>query len=904
MKKQSLYFGLLFTLVCTLPLAAFQPGQPVRSVAVEWDGGKPQGTVEIHHGNLRDITIKEGKGKVQGNAFSFSSAGPCRIEITIVGADVNPGPGGTRVHMSTIRNPFTFFLRDIHRECPVFIPEFSAAVTEASDPRGYSEIAAGVGAKNLKTKLEKYQAEPEETWEDAAAHTRDQKVPTWLGLSRDIRIFQIEQSLGGSREMNTITPHLASSDVSLRQTGDRGITYGFMVGRGQGTAPDVERKLDRGTLPILHTILNDGDITYHSTAFASLEKSGLNAASISGTPFLVADYYCQGTTFTPAQEEAFGKALLHAIDHHNEVVLYFRCTAVNHSDVPRYAFFKAPRPGSGWWYHLPYHFSAGSGFSEFSHDSVFCISFLNGSPLPNEEVALLLQPGEKAEFTFFLPHMPIPESRAAGMTSGLFDDRLADCRTFWENKEQMAARIRLPEKRINEMLYAGLNHLDLITYGTEPEGTLAPSVGVYSPIGTESAPIIQYELSMGLFDRAERSIRYFLDKQHENGMIQNFGGYMIETGAVLWLMDEYFRYTADTTWAERVLPNLRKACRYLTDWRNSNTDPALKGHGYGMIAGKVADPEDEYHQFMLNGYAYLGMSRAAELARITDPVYADSLAAIAAQWKQDIRDAFFSARAGSPVVPLGDGRWTPTVPPWVEATSPAFLYTEPGTYFSHGTFFTRDGLLGPLHLVYTEVLDPHEQAARMMLDYYTELLFSRNAGFSQPYYHRHAWMELRDGMVKPFLKTYYNTFSGISDRETYDFWEHYYQVSPHKTHEEGWFLMQSRWMLYQEDGDTLNLMPGIPRRWLEDGDTVSLKHAASYFGPFDAEITSHLTEGYLRAVIDCGSARHPSAVKIRLPHPGGESPVNVSGGKYDPGTETLTIEPFTGHAEVMLEFER
>ena len=26
-----------------------------------------------------------------------------------------------------------------------------------------------------------------------------------------------------------------------------------------------------------------------------------------------------------------------------------------------------------------------------------------------------------------------------------------------------------------------------------------------------------------------------------------------------------------------------------------------------MIDGKVADPEDQFHQFMLNGYAYLGL---------------------------------------------------------------------------------------------------------------------------------------------------------------------------------------------------------------------------------------------------------------------------------------------------------
>ena len=53
-------------------------------------------------------------------------------------------------------------------------------------------------------------------------------------------------------------------------------------------------------------------------------------------------------------------------------------------------------------------------------------------------------------------------------------------------------------------------------------------------------------MSKGWENIAKRSLMYFLDKQHEDGMIQNFGGYMIETGAALWSIGEYFRYTRDT----------------------------------------------------------------------------------------------------------------------------------------------------------------------------------------------------------------------------------------------------------------------------------------------------------------------------------------------------------------------
>ena len=207
---------------------------------------------------------------------------------------------------------------------------------------------------------------------------------------------------------------------------------------------------------------------------------------------------------------------------------------------------------------------------------------LNDQPLPNEEIAVLLKPNETAVFEYYLPHNPISKERALRLSSQSFNERLNECRDFWQEKLDHAARIKLPEKRIEEMIQAGLLHLDLITYGIDPENTLAPSIGVYSPIGTESSPIIQFFNSMGLHETARRSLMYFLDKQHEDGMIQNFGGYMVETGAALWSIGEYFRYTHDTAWVKDVKLKLLKSCDFLLQWRqrNKKSDLMWKGLWY------------------------------------------------------------------------------------------------------------------------------------------------------------------------------------------------------------------------------------------------------------------------------------------------------------------------------------
>ena len=129
----------------------------------------------------------------------------------------------------------------------------------------------------------------------------------------------------------------------------------------------------------------------------------------------------------------------------------------------------------------------------------------------------------------------------------------------------------MPEPRVNEMMQAGLLHLDLVCYGLEPDGSVAATIGGYNPIGSESSPIIQYLDSAGWPDLARRSLDFFLDLQHENGFMQNFGDYMLETGAALWTMGEHFRYTRDLEWVKQIKEKLLKSCNFMLEWRERVT---------------------------------------------------------------------------------------------------------------------------------------------------------------------------------------------------------------------------------------------------------------------------------------------------------------------------------------------
>ncbi|MHB9129861.1 MAG: hypothetical protein ACYDBB_02070 [Armatimonadota bacterium] len=875
----------------------------MKTIAVEWGKGCPQGKVEVSHGRLSSVVMVSGDGKVDGDLFTFNH-GPCCLEITVDEENLSAGADPTFITFRTEDNPFTVLLRDVSREYPIWIPAYHVVVTTPDDLRSYDEIADAIRSKHLQTALQRMATESEETYEDAAAATRPLICPTWLGLSRDMRIFSVNQDTFGYCWFH-INPQFHGMPVTLSETNGAGIRYNAYFGRGMGCVNDVSRQLDGGILPILHTTVVDDDITYEAVSFASLESTSLTVDTLRGTHFLVADGHGVGHMFTDEQKQQYDE-LNDGEEHRDEeTVLYTRVEAVNTAAVPRYAWFKAPTPekiNGAWGDNIALKGYSAKGFGTFETDRVYAVVSLNDEPLPKEELAVLLNPGETATFEFKIPHQPISQERAVTLAQQDFNARLDECRTFWRAKLASSAQLKLPEQRIQEMTRAGLLHLDIVAYGLEPEEPVAATIGVYNPIGSESSPIIQFIDSMGWHALARRALTYFLEKQHDDGFIQNFGGYMLETGPALWSMGEHYRYTRDDAWVKLIEPKLLKSCEFLMKWRERNLKEELRGNGYGLMEGKVADPEDPFRTFMLNGYAYLGMSRVAEMLTSIDSPEAGRIARDAEAFKADIRTALMENMAKSPVLPLGDGSWCPSAGPWAEACGPVGLLTDKYNWFTHGTFLARDSMIGPIYLLISEVLEPSEQAAEWIMQYHTDLWHMRNMAFSQPYYSVHPRFNLLRGEVEAFLKTYYNGFAGLADRETYTFWEHYFGASQHKTHEEGWFLMQTRWMLYLEQDTTLKLLPGIPRAWMEQGKVLELENIASYFGPVTLKVKSQVEQGRIVATVICDSACKPETVELRLPHPLKRHATSVSGGEYDAARESVIISNFTGRAEVVVEF--
>lgn len=870
---------------------------------IEWAKAGKEISISAENGRVAGITALKGSARVRETAIHVRKADALRLQCRIEDENMNLGPGSTIVSITNGSESFSFFLRDVNSGSPVWIPEYQVTVLPEGDGRSYSQVVESIKAKGIVSKMDRIEASGEASFEEAFRICRSMSAPIWLGISRDMRRFEITEELpdlpSTVQNDKRIVPILSYHPFADPDLSTAPLSYNYSFSRGVGPQDNIRRSLEDGVMPICNSVTDDDGVIYHSKSFVTLERSTLTEENVKGTHYMISDNNSGGRAWTEEHLVQLRKILAETPPADEETILTIHTTITNTAKVPRYAWFKIPYTsfagGS-------YEYDPSSGLSTLADGKVFCISTIDGKPVANEEMAVLLGAGKSIEVDYIIPHSPVSRERACAMAMKPYETRFTECKAFWQKKLDAAARIRVPEERVQNMIQAGLLHLDLVTHGDRDQGTLAANVGVYSPIGTESAPIIQFYESMGLMDEARGCLQYFLDTQQEDGRIVNYFGYTIETGAVLWSLGEYWRYTNDRSWAESIKPQLLKACRYLMEWRAGNLREELKGRGYGMVDGKVADPEDQFHQFMLNAYSCMGIKRAAEVLEAIGAAEAYAIRKEAEAWRMDILDSFHASLASSPVVPVSDGSWCPTCSPWAESRTARFLLQKAENYRSHGTFMVPDGLLGPIHLLFAGIVDPKGVEGRMIMKYYRDVICQDNTLFSQPYYGKHNVIQAQLGMVKPFLNTYYNTVAPHFDHETGTFWEHYFKQSVHKTHEEANFLMETRNMLYMECGDTLRMLNVIPRKWMENGKEIELGSVMSYFGPIDFKAVSHVGENRITAEITCDPDRAPSTVTIRLPHPDGKKAKSVDVGVYDSETETVTLSDFKGHAAVELSF--
>jgi hypothetical protein len=556
--------------------------------------------------------------------------------------------------------------------------------------------------------------------------------------------------------------------------------------------------------------------------------------------------------------------------------------------------------------------------------------------------SLKLQPGEEHTLNIVMSGQLLPREERSKLLNVQYDQLHQATVKYWQDRRAEGMQVQIPDPHLQNIYNASLHHFLLAMTKDGRRGEYYPNTAVfdYGTIGSESTPIVQSLDMRGLHKRSEGCLQAWLSTQgdsmpdgdyasKEGGFYHFWPNYTISHAGVLWALAEHYLYTRDKEWLRKAAPQIVAGCDFIIRERKRTLKALPSGRKpvwYGLApAGCLFDMRDWEYTFMLNGWFYLGLKKSAKVLMDVDPENAKRIAAEAEQYRQAIRSALKDSIALSPVTRLRDNTSVPSVPPFPGIRG---FRTEvkdiPDVGYGQGAIYDVEG--GPLHLLKAEVLEPDAIETSWMLAYLEDRFFTYSpgpcrvrldelshdwfnlGGFQkmQPYYLHYQDAYLQRDEIASFLRGFFNTLASTSDPETLTFMESIASDGgqPNKTHEEGWFFHQLRFMLVMEMGDDLFLARGTPREWLEDGKKIVLNHAPTYFGVLDYRIESFANQGRIVATVRPPNRQRPANFYLRLRHPQKSllKRVTMNGRpweNFDPAKEWVKLPAQEGELEIV-----
>jgi hypothetical protein len=442
---------------------------------------------------------------------------------------------------------------------------------------------------------------------------------------------------------------------------------------------------------------------------------------------------------------------------------------------------------------------------------------------------------------------------------------------------------------------------------------------VYGPLESESHSVIRGMDFMGHEQFAQRGLDYFIHRYNGAGFL-TMGYTTFGTGWHLWTLGEHYELDQDTHWLKGVAPEAARVGEWVIRQTEKTKKPDPSGRRRPecglMPPGVTADWNAFAYHFWMNAYYDAGLREVGTaLEAIHNPKGKELLKA-AAELKGNLLTAYRWTQSQTPAWPLQNGTWVAGYPSQLHSPGKLEDFFPDQDGGKTGRCYDVEG--GAQQMVPAKVLDADSREVSQMLDQMEDVLFLTDGwfnypadksrrdwfdlgGFSktQPYYTRNAEIYAMRDEVKPFLRSYFNTIAAMLNPEVLSLWEGLAAFASgafDKTHETGYFLQQTRFMLVMEHGHELWLAPLMTSNWLKDGMTVAVTNAPTFFGKVSYRIESHVNDGYIEATIQPPIRQAPKNLVLRLRHPEGKPmrAVTVNGQPhtdFEPRKETIRIVP-------------
>lgn len=724
---------------------------------------------------------------------------------------------------------------------------------------------------------------------------------------------------------------------------DLAIGLGFAVG-SPATLPDydkVTRKLVKGYLPIVQSQWLAGDIMVEQTAFAFLPH---DEEVVSGRETQFAMVRMQLTNRSASPKATSLLAIV--------------CPKLKDTQTMMYASYKAP---AARWQQDPANIKFASGVLEMDGKVLLVCRYGEGaSPtyhpsLPNAKGGEL-QPDKFTNCLKFEVKIGPNESRIIDLvlsgTSGLyplselgamrkttFEAALARVQRHWEEALKPSMKLVTPDQRVNDVYrHAILSNLQfMIKIPDKPWRVPCQTPHVIDMTWPwEAATMMTPMISVGYDRQCGPSISYFTERQVDigpyaekdtpgcygkparpagefrltKGAYVGYSHYWAnETGSVLWLMSDQYRYSRDKGWLERNRPGILAAWEFIQAARSQTKildDKGEKVRTYGLMPrGRSHDWEGwRYHMTFSDAFTWLGMSRMAKAFSEAGLLEAGRMAADVAEYRKCILEA-------------------------VEREQ--FTDPETGLVFVPISVFYRDGgendtgvwnLDGPMWLFYVGLLDPLDKRFDDM-EAYVDRKYGRAMGIcgrmapgsdmwyvnqsDDCYYNAY----LARGQYEKALLVFNSALAYALSNDTYQTVERidagdprFCPLQPNASGNGRLIEMIRRMVIDEQDADKgiLWLLRGCPRRWFARGKSVVVENAPTLFGKMAIRTES---DGKTVTIeIDPPARGSLREVHLVVRHPDGKTPkqATVNGTAAPIGHDTLVLRAPEGHRRVVLVY--
>ena len=459
--------------------------------------------------------------------------------------------------------------------------------------------------------------------------------------------------------------------------------------------------------------------------------------------------------------------------------------------------------------------------------------------------------------------------------STAFFSRLLALQRYGDRVLHKAMQVEVPEQRLVDACQASLVRA-FITY----EGS-APRYGVGHYAAAQHGTFPPTTLSMvhactewGLLDRARRNLDHYLDHVvRDDGSFDYYGPAVSEYGQLLDAIAQYVRRSGQTSWLNARLPKIMSIVERLqTLRRESQAKFPASDVRHGLIMGSPeADTRDEVnYYFSGDAWTWRGWTELGRLLRETgDPAAAQRGQQLLAECQRYGADIEASMR--NSVQRTERGVFVP----------PIAGFDKPFQSMTQDRFASYTNYRYWIEMLSSGYLSPEWQDA--IVDYRVahggELLgTTRFQGHLDdwPYAGYAYGLMLRD-RVRHYLLGFYGDLAMHRMRGTFTVYEQSSIRGPARRSYLADYCVPAqlvtpllaKWMLVFEerDADVLWLCRASPRRWLGPDGGITVRRAATRWGPVDFTIAPG-GDGSLSAQIELPRADFPAEIRLRLRAPG------------------------------------